>query len=410
MNRIGECARYFPGAIVLAGALALGAIGGLVAVPPVFAESLWDTRPDISIRYRFEGVEQDGIDKTARASTARARLTWNPPVAQGFSIGLEGDYVFVVPPGARENFNSTQNGRTRYPVVADPTDLEVNQAFLRWRHSGLTLTAGRQRINHFEQRFVAGAAWRQNEQTFDALRIQSTRGRLSLDYSYLINVNRVFGPGDGTQPGDWRGDSHLFRGAFDWTAGQSLGAFAYLLEFENDNGPPNSTATYGVDYRGTFGPFSVLGHLARQTDWANSPLSYKAMYYAVQASLKSGPMTFTAGYEVLGSDGGRAAFRTPLGSLHKFQGWADKFTATPPTGVEDAYLGAAANIGPVTLTLTYHDYRAAQGGTDHGREFDVMASYPVRDNFSALLKFARYDAESHATDTSKYWLMLTYRI
>ena len=407
MNRIGSGAWYF-----LKSWLAVVALT-LLGVPSVFAEfaeSVRDTKPSFSLRYRFEGVDQDGIEKEAQASTMKARLSWITPADPGFSIGLEGDFVFVLPPGADENFNSTQNGRIGYPVVADPTDFDLNQAFLRFHQEGFTLTAGRQRINHFEQRFVAGAAWRQNEQTFDALRIQSSHGALSLDYSYVMNVNRIFGPDDGIQPGDWEGDSHLFRGAAEIAEGQSLGAFAYLLDFENDNGPPNSTATYGIDYLGVWGPLSVMGSLARQKDWADSPLSYEATYYTVEARLKSGPMTFTAGYEVMGSDNRQAAFRTPLGSLHKFQGWADKFTGTPLAGVKDAYVAAATNLGPVALTLVAHDYRAAKGGADYGREFGVMASYPIRDNFSALVKFTQYDADEHATDTSKFWLMLTYRI
>ena len=312
---------------------AMAAFAALCASPTAladFADAVRETRPSAEIRYRLEAVDQQGMEKNARASTAKARLSWIVPAAQGFSAGLEGDYVFVVPPGSAERFNSTENGRTEYPVVADPTGFDLNQAFLRFRHDDLTVTAGRQRIVHFEQRFVGAVGWRQNEQTYDALRVQSSLGRVELDYSYVTGVNRIFGPGDGAQPGDWKGDSHLFRGTLTVSDGHSLGAFAYLLDFENDNGPPNSTATYGVDYRGAFGPLSVTGSVARQTDWARSPLSYNATYYALEARLRRGPMTFAAGYEVLGSDGGRAAFRTPLGTLHKFQGWADKFTGHAP--------------------------------------------------------------------------------
>ena len=43
------------------------------------------------------------------------------------------------------------------------------------------------------------------------------------------------------------------------------------------------------------------------------------------------------GYEVLGADDGAAltSFQTPLATLHKFQGWADKFLTTPPNGIRE---------------------------------------------------------------------------
>lgn len=385
----------------------------LVASPATFAgfaDTALQTKPTLELRVRHESVDQDGMDKNAQASTAKARLSWIMPATDGFSVGIEGDYVFVLPPGSDEDFNSTENGRTQYPVVADPTDFDLNQAFLRYRQGETTLTAGRQRIAHFEQRFIGAAGWRQNEQTYDAFRVQSTLGKLNLDYSYVINVNRIFGPGDGAQPGDWEGDSHFLRGEMEITPGHSLGGFAYLLDFENDNGPTNSTATYGIDYRGAFGPLAVTGSVARQSDWARNPMDYNAMYYAVEARLKRGPITFTGGYEILGSDRGEAPFRTPLGSLHKFQGWTDKFTATPSAGVGDAYLTAATAVGPAALTLAFHDFNEAKGGSDLGREVGVLVKFREWHRIGALLKFAHYFADGHGTDTTKFWLMLTYRI
>lgn len=374
-----------------------------------FAETIKATKPAFEVRYRYEAVDQEGIGKDASALTARARLAWIMPAEDGLSAGVEADHVFVFPPGVGEDFNSTENGRTQYPVVPDPTGFDLNQAFLRFRRDGLTVTAGRQRIAHAGERFVGAVGWRQNEQTFDALRMQSTHGRVSLDYSFVGNVNRIFGPDDGAQPGDWEGESHLFRGDFTVSDNHSLGAFAYFLDFENDNGPPNSTATVGLDYRGDFGPLTVSGSLARQEDWGRSPLSYAANHYALEARLKHESMVFAAGYEVLGSDDGQAAFRTPLGTLHKFQGWTDKFLGTPAAGVKDAYVTATTTINRTTMTLALHDFTADEGGGDYGREVGLLLKFPVWKGLAALVKFAHYDASDHATDTNKLWLMLTYR-
>ena len=374
-----------------------------------FEESLRDTVPKFSVRYRLEGVDQDGFDKNALASTAKARLSWMMPADEGLSFGFEVDQVMLLPPGGAKKYNSTENGRTEYPVVADPLGFDLNQAFLRYRSNDFTLTAGRQRILHAEQRFLGGVAFRQNEQTYDGLRLQYEQGMASLDYTYIINVNRIFGPGDGAQPGDWKGDSHAWRGELKPAQGHTFGAFAYLLDFENDNGPANANATYGIDYAASLGAFSLRGTFAKQKDYADNPASYDATYYSLEGSLKQGSMTYTGGYAVLGSDDGEQAFRTPLGTLHKFQGWTDRFLATPLNGVENLYLTATGRRGPVVITLAFHDFQAERGGADYGYEIGASLTWKIRDNFDALLKIADYSADEHAADITKFWMMLTYR-
>ena len=375
-----------------------------------FAEALRDTKPAFNVRYRLETVDQDGIANNARASTARARLSWIMPATEGFSVGLEGDHVFLVPPGDDERYNSTNNGRTEFPIVADPTGFDVNQAYLRYRDDSLTVTMGRQRILHGGQRIVGGVAWRQNEQTFDALRVQSSHDKASIDYSYVVNVNRIFGPDDGAQPAVWEGNSHLFRVEVKPAEGHVFGSFVYLLDFENDNGPANANRTYGIDYSASFGSFGLSASFAQQSDWADNPSSYDAAYYSIEARLKRGPVTYTAGYEVLGSDDGVASFRTPAATLHKFQGWTDKFLATPPTGVKDFHLKAATKLGPAALGIALHDFKAAEGGADYGREVDMSVSCPLGAKLGLLFKFARYSAREHATNTTKGWFVVTYTL
>ena len=362
------------------------------------------------LKPQLETVDQDGIEKRARASTAKARLSWIMPADEGLSLGFEVDQVLMFPPGSEQKFNSTENGNTQYPIVADPLGFDLNQVFLRYRSDDLVLTAGRQRVLHFQQRFLGGVAFRQNEQTYDGLRLQFSRLMANLDYTYIVNVSRIFGPGDGAQPGDWKGDTHAFRGEFKLVEGHRFGAFAYLMDFENDNGPANSNATYGVDYTASFGPFSVTGSLARQSDHADNPVSYDATYYSLEATLKWDSVTFTGGYEVLGSDGGDAAFRTPLGTLHKFQGWTDRYLATPLNGVADAYVTVTSRTGPVVATLAYHDFVAGKGGADYGYEIGASLTCKISDNLDAQFKFADYSANAHATDIAKIWLILNYRI
>ena len=176
------------------GAVAAAALAATTAQPisAELLEAARDTKPAFNVRYRLETVEQAGMDNTATASTARARLTWIVRSTEGFSVGLEGDYVFLV---GDEKYNSTNNGRTEFPVVADPTGFDLNRAFVQYRSGGLTVTAGRQWIGHAQQHFIAPKAWRQNEQTYDALRVQSSHDSVNLDYTYVANVNRIFREG-----------------------------------------------------------------------------------------------------------------------------------------------------------------------------------------------------------------------
>ena len=182
------------------------------------------------------------------------------------------------------------------------------------------------------------------------------------------------------------------------------------MDFENDNGPRNSNATYGIDYKGVVGPLSLTGTVARQDDGGDNPVAYGATYYSLEARLNRGASIVSLGYEHLGSDSGRAGFLFPLGTNHKFNGWTDKFLFTPDTGLRGLYATAGTKVGPVSLTVAAHQFRSDHDGVDYGQEIGLLASYPIRDRLTVLGKFARYDADEHASDTTKAWLMLTYTL
>ncbi|HEX7034754.1 MAG TPA: alginate export family protein [Pseudomonadales bacterium] len=371
------------------------------ASPEPIAAAVADGETRFTLRYRHEHVDQAGFDRHANASTVRARLTWLSAAAGAWQAGIEADYLWA----GTERYDSTVNGRTRYPVVADPEDFDLNQAYVTHTTQTATLTGGRQRIRHADERFVGGVGWRQNEQTFDAVRVLfEPQEALAIDYTYLANVNRVFGPEDGTQPADWRSDSHLLMANARPRPGLTLSAFGYLLDFDNDNGPLNSNATFGVEGRFTAGPTAFSASFARQTDHAANPLDYVAYYLHLEAEVTLTPATVKLGWERLGSDDGEAAFRTPLATLHLFQGWADQFLTTPDVGVRDAYLAAQAVHGPVRLTAVRHWFEADHGGADLGRELDLSLGWTVSGRLGVELKYADYRADGFASDTRKAWL------
>ena len=71
--------------------------------------------------------------------------------------------------------------------------------------------------------------------------------------------------------------------------GQEIAAFAYLLDLSNDNGPPNSNATYGASYRGEFDFVTVDATFAQQSDWAENPMAYDAPHFiSIQGAFRRG--------------------------------------------------------------------------------------------------------------------------
>jgi hypothetical protein len=119
---------------------------------------------------------------------------------------------------------------------------------------------------------------------------------------------------------------------------------------------------------------------------------------------------FTAelGYEVLSGNPEDGRFTTPLATLHKFNGWADKFLNTPTTGLRDLYIGARGPAGPLNWAVTYHSFGADSGGAHYGSEIDFQATYTSSWEQGFGFKGAYYSADEFATNTFKSWLWTTY--
>ncbi|MEQ1688835.1 MAG: hypothetical protein ABL874_09705, partial [Sphingopyxis sp.] len=108
--------------------------------------------PYADIRYRLETVDQDGLPESALASTLRVRAGVRTATWHGLSAVLEGEAILRLGP---DDYNDTVNGRTAFPIVPDPSDLLLNQAYVRWQPARqLEATGGRQAINFDNQRWI----------------------------------------------------------------------------------------------------------------------------------------------------------------------------------------------------------------------------------------------------------------
>ncbi len=103
------------------------------------------------------------------------------------------------------------------------------------------------------------------------------------------------------------------------------------------------------------------------------------MRLTLAKSVAKDAFSFDIGAEVLGGDTlpGKS-FRTPLATLHKFQGWADKFLTTPAAGIEDQYLKFGYKKGAAGFHVMYHRFEAEAVTMDYGSELDLSLSYKLK--------------------------------
>lgn len=402
-------------------AISLLPITSLIASVPIasadqtasaFETAISETRPLFNARLRYEGVNQDGLPEDADAITYRFRAGLETGSFYDTKLLIEFDHIDDLV----DDFNSTTNGKTMYPVVADPKGTDLNRFKLtNTAIPDTTITIGRQRIILDDSRFVGNVGWRQNEQTFDAVRVQNIGlGEFNFDVSYVDQVNRIFG--DESPVGRWDGDTYLVNVSHPTPVGKLTG-FGYFIDIEDDGGV-FSSQTLGGRLAGKqdvgAGSLSYAFSYAQQSDYADSPLDYEADYLLAEGSYAVNGFMFGVGYEVLGGDTQRG-FQTPLATLHKFQGWTDKFLATPATGVEDIYAKVGYNFGDIgflgglNTNGFYHDLSADIGGADYGSEFGFVATAKI-DKVSVTLKFADYNADGLGTDTSKLWFQLDFAL
>lgn len=367
-----------------------------------------------SVRYRYEFVDQDGFDDNAHASTARLRLNYRTAAWQGWTAFAEFDHVFHV---VLRDFNSgagTSPGRGQYPVVADPSGADMNQLYVDYAPAGdWSARIGRQRILLDNQRFVGGVGWRQNEQTYDALTLKFSGIRQTdLSYTYVNRVRRIFG--DDVPAGKESIDGHLLNASIKINERWSVVPYLYHLDYDDAASSANSTATIGVRANGAFaagdGVLRLVAEVATQSDAGNNPVDYDADYYHADLTWsRPDALGFGFGIESLeGSATAGGAFRTPLATLHKFQGWADQFLATPPAGVNDVYASLSYPAGDWQLRAVFHDFSAESGGGDYGSEVDISAAWSINKRYGLLLKAAFFSADAAAfSDTRKAWLQFT---
>jgi hypothetical protein len=380
---------------------------------PALAEEA-EFKPLIDARLRYESVDQVPVTRDASAITARVRAGVEAKT-KAFAVLVEAEGTLAL----SEKYNSGVNGKAAFPIVADPQNIELNRAQVQLLAIPKTvITVGRQRINLDDQRFVGNAGWRQNEQTFDAARIEyGGIKNVKADITFSWSQRTIWGvDGFGARQQAVRGDNVFANLSYKHRLG-TLTGFAYLVD-QDEAAISNfalSSKTFGVRFAGS-APLSKTAKLtyaasyARQSDYHRNPNSFAANYILGELGVEAKGFKLLGGYEVLGADSGVAltSFQTPYATLHKFNGWTDKFLVTPPNGLRDAYAVAGytvpkmGKLSAVSAQINYHDYRSDRLNLAYGGEFGGQLSAKLK-RYTFILKYSDYNAKAFATDTQKFW-------
>jgi hypothetical protein len=414
-------ARVDTGVAILLVSLALLVLPSTVVGQTTLRDAIASGRPIVDVRLRFEHVDQSDKPKDAVATTIRARLGYQTGQFHGFTGLAEFDVVEHLGP---RRFHDSINGSADYPTIPDPDMTVLNRLQLSYSarltdlsdDPDLRVTFGRQRIVFGDARFVGNAAWRQHEQTFDALFVSNTSlPATTLSYAYVARVNRMFGPDNPV--GVFDSHSHLLNAVYaGFLPMLRVESYAYLLDLEQ--APTLSTATYGLRGESSFQLGSGLtarlnGAFAHQEDRAENPLSVSLWYDLVEAGLGYGEFSAFIGREAFEGNG-EIGFQTPLASPHAFQGWAEVFVTKPPDGLIDMYAKASYGlplipvIGKVTASVAYHEFSAERTSADLGNEWDGSVEARLNDRFSYGTALALYEGGGARPSKHVFWLYATY--
>ena len=273
----------------------------------------------------------------------------------------------------------------------------------------------------------AALGWRQDEQTFDGVRLDLSRGAFKVIYAYVVQVNRVLG-----EKRDWHSDSHLAQAT--WSASDALRVqgFVYALDF--DNARANSSVTRGLKLSGKAkaGAYQAAysATYARQGDYHGDTPDYGLDYWAADLAASVDIYTARVGYESLEGNGVRG-FTTPLGTTHAFQGWADAFVQPLGgakgfvDGLEDRNVSLTARppwrwggLSKVDLMVRYHDFDDQRTGANLGREFDAQAQAALTPKVTAAIKYADFRRVARVpagtatppASRTKVWFTLEFKL
>lgn len=366
---------------------------------------LGDGEASLSNRLRYEAVDDSGLSN-ADALTLRSALRLKSGNIAGnpnWKALIEFENTALL---SSSDFSTGARNRGT-AIIPDQSHTEANQFFISYNSPrGLTAGLGRQEINYGDERFVGSVSFRQNHQSFDALSLgYSDNENWALNYAYLINANRIFGEQSDNGPpgvlGDHEQNTHLLNIVYSGLSAGEFEAYSYLID--NKDFARASTDTQGLRFNGSVRPnritYSYTAEVARQKSSAENPQNYRTWYSRITGGISYRRLSLTVSQERLGSDNS-AGFITPFATLHRYQGWADKFAAmTPNEGLVDTNVTLAGRFPGFRYRLQFHDFSTDKNSSDIGTEIGAHIQWRIKQKYFIELKYADYSAANSAPST-----------
>lgn len=341
----------------------------------------------INARLRYEAFDlSNGVPALDRDGTSlRVRYGYTTPDFSGFTAMVEGESLTRV--------GGEVNDIHPLDEAGDGTDL--NQLWVQYKDADYgSVKLGRQIYALDDHRFIGHVGWRQNIQTFDAATAEfSGVDKLSVKPFYLAEQHAVNGTHNELE-------AYGLNAAYGFSKSFNLTGFYYHIEGDDVGNANASNATFGLRATGTLSfeeqAFSYAFSMAEQEDAGPSALDYDASYFAGDLSTTFSGLTVGGGFEIL-----EPGFRTPLATVHKFNGFADALLPLGgfTNGLEDFYVYAGYTIpigNGINTKLIYHWFDSESGGApgqDGGEEIDLVASYKINKYFSLVGKYGDYESD-----------------
>lgn len=382
----------------------------LLGLPPVAAgdSADWSFATDVGARLRYEVVDDDARPDRANALTLRSVVGFSATHRDRCTAFVEFEDVSAIV----ERYDSTANGMTDFAVVLDGEATEVNRAWISHRTDAeIDFKLGRQRIVRDAGRFIGDVAWRQNHQTYDAVTVARESGKAHFFTAYIDRVNRIFGD-DHPAPLNREFEMQSWLGEVEvpFEPG-SIAGIVHFLEFRNN--PLQSHQNAGLRWLGKHSLAGEGRHIEYRAEWidqesfADGAAAIDATYLAAEFGYETPRWGVGANLEQLGGDGSYG-FQRPLATLHSYNGWADRFTATPLQGLNDLFLDGRVAIGKYTLLAQLHRFDSDSGSIHFGDELGLAVSRKLRERCTLLLKYANHAADDLGADVQKLWLSIEF--